>query len=107
MFILNLSLLAGIVSHIVIEESKLSIRMVEEVLDSLEIPDEDDVEVERSEIHETISLVFFVKVPNEVHRVFSGLLSDQLVDMSDYGEGEAWGGEGGVSCWFEKVISEK
>ena len=96
----------GIVPHIVVEKSELSVRMIEQILDSLEIPDEHDVEIEGSEIHDAIPLVFFVKIPDEVDRVVSGLLGEELVDMSEDGESSAWGRERGMSGWFEKVISE-
>ena len=56
--------------------------MIEQVLDGFKIPDKHDVEIEGSEKHEAISLICFVKVPQEVDGVPPGLLGDQLVHMS-------------------------
>lgn len=56
--------------------------MIEQVLDGFKIPDKHDVEIEGSEKHEAISLICFVKVPQEVDGVPPGLLGDQLVHMA-------------------------
>ena len=76
-FTFYFSLLDGGIPHSpFLGESELNIRMVEEIFECLEIPHKHEVQCEGIEMHQSILLIFFVQIPQEVDRIFLGFSSE-------------------------------
>ena len=69
------------VFQVVWKESVLAVRVAEDLLESLKIPNGDKVEGEKSEPEEPRPAVVLVELPLAVHRIFNSLTVDDGSDQ--------------------------